>query len=107
MDELRAINADVERLRALARTSKADLTTELKALGFAKMGLRKRIEVELLASKSGSQDAPSPGAGVAAPDAANFWASLADESAASTSFDLSFGSGTQQLAEKKDAAIAA
>ena len=94
MEELRELPTDtVEELKVLARESPRQLSERLKALGFSKMGIRKRIEVDLVAAAAPAAptaEGTVPGADVSAPD--NFWSTLVDESIASTSFDLSFGS---------------
>ena len=45
LDDLRAAGGDVEELTTLARTSRAELSDALKALGYVKMGSQKASQL--------------------------------------------------------------
>ena len=67
LDELRAAGGDLSALCELVRTSRPALQDALKTLGFAKMGVRKKMEQALVAHASSAAHA---GAAPAAEDIA-------------------------------------
>ena len=89
MDELRERGGDVDHLALLARGDRAALGEALKALGYTKMGMRKKLENELVAyepavspNAPAAPVAPAPAAAAAAPRPAPAPAAAAPAAAA-------------------------